>query len=86
VLAVLIEPPSAGLSAVSKKTSFLLEKVIDINMEGTFRKYLNNVSPNPLTMDTKEDEERAKFLAFSQHIQYWKTKQHTFISDYQGKS
>ena len=73
-LAVSIEPPSAGSLTVAKKTSFLLEEVIDVNMEGTFRQYLNNISPNPLTMDMKEDEEWAKFLAFSQHIQYWKTK------------
>lgn len=38
-------------------------EVIDIDTkESPFRKYLNNVSPEP----TKEDEERAKFLAFSQ--------------------
>ena len=48
-------------------------------------KYLNNVSPEPLVMATKEDEEQAKFLAFSQHVQYWKTKKHMFVSEYQGK-
>ena len=68
-----------------KKTTFLLEEVIDEDMEGPFRKYLNNVSPEPLVMETKEDEMRAKFLAFSQHVQYWKTKKQVFVSDYQGK-
>jgi hypothetical protein len=24
------------------------------------------------------------FLAFSQHVQYWKTKKQVFVSDYQG--
>jgi hypothetical protein len=67
-----------------KKTSFLLEEVIDKDIEGPFRKYLNNVSPEPLVMETKEDEERANFLAFSQHVQYWKTKKQVFVSDYQG--
>jgi hypothetical protein len=38
-----------------------------------------------LAMDTKKDEERANFLAFSQHVQYWKTKKQVFVSDYQGK-
>jgi hypothetical protein len=68
-----------------KKTTFLLEEVIDKDTEGPFRKYLNNVSPEPLVMKTKEDEKQAKFLAFSQHVQYWKTKKQVFVSDYQGK-
>lgn len=80
--AIAIEQSS---SASVKKATFLLEEVIDANMEGPFRKYLNNVSPEPLAMETKEDEERANFLAFSQHVQYWKTKKQVFVSDYQGK-
>jgi hypothetical protein len=79
--AIAIEQSS---SAVVKKT-FLLEEVIDTDAEGPFRKYLNNVSSEPLAMDTKKDEERANFLAFSQHVQYWKTKKQVFVSDYQGK-
>jgi len=67
-------------SASVKKTSFLFEEVVDANVEGPFRKYINNVSPEPLLMET--DEERAKFLAFSQHVQYWKTKKQAFVSDY----
>jgi hypothetical protein len=72
-------------SSSVKKTTFLLEEVIDSTTEGRFRKFLNNVSSEPLVMKTKEDEERAKFLAFSQHVQYWKTKKQVFVSDYQGK-
>ena len=53
-----------------KKTSFLLEEVVDANVEGPFRKYINNVSPEPLLIEIKADEEWAKFLAFSQHVQY----------------
>ena len=64
--AIAIEQSS---STSVKKTSFLLEEVIDSNMEGPFRKFLNNVSPEPLVMKTKEDEDRARFLAFSQHVQ-----------------
>jgi len=79
--AIAIEQSS---SASVKKTSFLLEEVVDANVEGPFRKYINNVSPEPLLMETKADEERAKFLAFSQHVQYWKTKKQAFVSDYQG--
>jgi len=82
-VAIAIEQ-SLSISAV-KKTTFLLEEVIDKDTEGPFRKYLNNVSPEPLVMEMKEDEKRAKFLAFSQHVQYWKTKKQVFVSDYQGK-
>jgi len=63
---------------------FLLEEVIQKNEEGKFRKYLNNISPVPLPMDNNEDAERAQFLAFSQHIQYFKTKKLVFVLDYQG--
>ena len=63
---------------------FLIEEIIAEEKQGRFQKYLNNVSPVPLTMTCKEDEERAKFLAFSQHVQYWKTKKQVFVSDYQG--
>jgi hypothetical protein len=76
---------SSSTSVTVKKTTFLLEEVIDPNTEGPFRKFLNNVSPEPLVMKTKDDEKRAKFLAFTQHVQYWRTKKQVFVSDYQGK-
>ncbi|KAM6489625.1 hypothetical protein JOM56_014947 [Amanita muscaria] len=77
---------AVAIEATGKRdVTFLLEEVIDSNMEGPFRKYLNNVSPEPLLLETKEDEARAEFLAFSQHVQYWKTKKQVFVSDYQGK-
>jgi hypothetical protein len=44
------------LTSGVKKTTFLLEEVIDENTEGPFRKYLNNVSPEPLMMKTRKDE------------------------------
>jgi hypothetical protein len=80
--AIAIEQSS---STPAKKTTFLLEEIVDSKMEGPFRKFPNNVSPEPLVMKTKEDEERANFLAFSQHVQYWKMKKQVFVSDYQGK-
>ncbi|KAF8236178.1 hypothetical protein L208DRAFT_1531446 [Tricholoma matsutake] len=80
-VAITIEQSS---STSAKKTTFLIEEVIDENMEGPFRKYLNNVSAEHLVMETKEDEEQANFLAFSQHVQYWKMKKQVFVSDYQG--
>lgn len=67
-----------------KNAVFLVEEVIAKDQQGLFRKYLNNVSPIPLSMTCKADSDRAKFLAFSQHVQYWKTKKQVFVSDYQG--
>ena len=53
--------------------AFLLEEVIGEN-EGRFRKYMNNISATPTHFANGEDEERANFLAFTQHVQYFKTK------------
>jgi hypothetical protein len=63
---------------------FLLEEVIGED-EGRFRKYVNNVSAVPVRFGNGEDEERALFLAFAQHVQYFKTKKLAFVSDYQGE-
>jgi hypothetical protein len=63
---------------------FLLEEVIGKD-EGQFQKYMNNVSPIPPQFADKKDEERAQFLAFTQHVQYFKMKKLAFVSDYQGK-
>jgi hypothetical protein len=68
-----------------KNAVFLVEEVIAEDQEGQFRKYLNNVSPIPLPMTSHEDNNRGKFLAFTQHVQYWKTRKQVFVSDYQGK-
>ena len=84
--AIAVEQSESSSTSVNlKKTAFLLKQVIDSNTEGPFRKFLNNVSPEPLVMKTKDDEMRAKFLAFSQHVQYVKTKGTVYVSDYQGR-
>lgn len=62
------------------KKSYLIEEVID----GKFVKYINNDSPELLPMENPDQERRAKFLAFAQHVQYFKTES-VFISDLQGK-
>lgn len=62
----------------------LLEEVIGEN-EGHFRKYVNNVLAVPVPFGNGEDEERVLFLAFAQHVQYFKTKKLAFVSDYQGE-
>ncbi|KAG6818633.1 hypothetical protein H0H93_003300 [Arthromyces matolae] len=64
--------------------AFLLEEVIEESEGSKFRKYMNNVSPVPLPLLSSGDIERGQFLAFSQHVQYFKTRKMAFVSDYQG--
>jgi hypothetical protein len=78
--ALAVEQAEKGVEA----RAFLLEEVIGEN-EGRFRKYMNNVSATPTHFTNEDDEERAKFLAFTQHVQYFKTKKMAFVADYQGK-
>jgi len=72
-------------SEFDEARAFLLEEVISGD-EGHFRKYLNNVSAAPVSFTSEDNEERAEFLAFSQHVQYFKTKKMAFTADYQGES
>ncbi|KAM6490646.1 hypothetical protein JOM56_013989 [Amanita muscaria] len=83
-LALAMEHDSAARGTQNFNSVFLIEEVIPEDEQGPFRKYLNNVSPTPLIMSSEEDNERAKFLSFSQHVQYLKTKKQAFVSDYQG--
>ena len=48
-------------------------------------KYIGNGSVKPLDFLGETAGYRAKFLAFSQHVQYMKTKGLAFIGDFQGK-
>jgi hypothetical protein len=66
--------------------AFLLEEEIDEAMEGKFRKYFNNTSPVPcqFSENTTSNIFRADFLAFTQHLQFWKTGKLVFVADYQG--
>ena len=73
---------NAGLAVVvqTKPFSYLLEEVI----EGKFVKYVTNGSATPTFAPEEEEFELATFLCCTQHIQYMKTGQTAFISDYQG--
>ena len=62
---------------------FLLEEVIP-ESEGSFRKYLNNTSAVPCHFTGEDDNYRAEFLAFAQHVQYFKTKKRAYVADFQG--
>ncbi|KAJ7031306.1 hypothetical protein C8F04DRAFT_960560, partial [Mycena alexandri] len=52
---------------------------------GKFRQYINNGATIPTAFNNVDDQERAQFLAFSQHVQYWKTMKTVFVGDYQGE-
>ena len=64
---------------------YLLEEVVEEASEGKFRKFMNNNSAMPPLFKDQGDKHRAEFLAFTQHVQYWKTKKNAFVSDYQGE-
>jgi len=34
----------------------------------------------------EDDNDRAEFLAFAQHVQYLKTKKRAYVADFQGPS
>ncbi|KAJ8691250.1 hypothetical protein PTI98_010843 [Pleurotus ostreatus] len=51
------------------KKSYPIEEVIN----GKFIKYINNDSPELLPMENLDQERQAKFLAFAQYVQYFKT-------------
>ena len=61
--------------------TYMVEEIID----GAFMKYIGNGSVKPLDFLGETAAYRAKFLAFSQHVQYMKTKGLAFIGDFQGK-
>lgn len=65
-----------------EKNVYLLEQKIP----DPFVKYIHNASA-AITVEKTDAQYmvRAEFLAFSQHLQYWKTKKLAFISDFQGE-
>ncbi|KAJ7086781.1 hypothetical protein B0H15DRAFT_781757 [Mycena belliarum] len=65
---------------------FLVEERIREDKEGKFRKYINNRAAIPTQFQNAGDNERAAFLAFTQHVQYYMTFKTVFVSDYQGTS
>jgi hypothetical protein len=75
-----------GILANETHDTYMIEEVIDDATEGQFVKYIGNGSAKPLKHLTGDEAYRAQFLAFSQHVQYIKTKGLAFIADYQGMS
>ena len=64
-----------------ERRCFLLEEVIP-ESEGPFRKYLNNTSAVPCRFSGDDDNDRGEFLAFAQHVQYFKTKKRAYVADF----
>jgi hypothetical protein len=64
---------------------FLLEEVINEEVEGPFIKYIGNGSVKPYDFLKNEERRRGDFLSFCQHVQFLKTKGLAFVGDFQGK-
>ncbi|KAK7016027.1 hypothetical protein R3P38DRAFT_2637112 [Favolaschia claudopus] len=63
--------------------TYLIEERINEAKDG-FYKFINNGSAVPLTMTRKDASELSEFLAFTQHVQFYKTKGAVYLSDLQG--
>ncbi|KAF9486913.1 hypothetical protein BDN71DRAFT_1437243 [Pleurotus eryngii] len=61
-----------------------LAEVIDEVKKGPFIKYINNNKAKPLILADPEATLHTDFLAFAQHVQYYKLKKMLFVSDFQG--
>ena len=79
---------TAGLAMTTfpsdNKEVFLIEELIRHEEDGPWRKYINNNSSRPCFFPDDKNRQRAEFLAFCQHVQYWRTGGLAFTSDFQG--
>jgi len=59
--------------------------LIEDPIEGEFVKYINNGSAQPCSFPYDPSSEHiAEFLTFAQHVQFWRTGENAFVSDFQG--
>jgi hypothetical protein len=70
-------------SSPDKKEVFLIEELIQ--SDRPWRKYINNNLSHPCNFNNDENLSHAEFLAFCQHVQYWRTNTLVFTSDFQGE-
>lgn len=75
----------SGTKTGSMRGAFLLEELIE-GGDDMFLKFIHNMDANPLLDELDYGYDMAEFFAFTQHVQYVKTGQLAFISDYQGTS
>ncbi|KAJ6581598.1 hypothetical protein B0H19DRAFT_930492, partial [Mycena capillaripes] len=66
------------------RDAYLVEEWIEVPAGKKFVKYINNGSAIPTGFTDTEDQERASFLSFTQHVQYVRSSKLFFVSDYQG--
>jgi hypothetical protein len=66
-----------------RREVYLIEELIRSN-NGPWRKYINNDCSRPRGFYDRKNQHRAQFLAFCQHVQYWKTGCQAFTTDFQG--
>ena len=66
--------------------TYMVEEVIDEAVHGTFVKYIRNGSVKPYEFFNSPAAYQTESLAFSQHVQYLKTKGLAFKGDFQGMS
>ena len=71
-------------AAPKQKDVYLVEELIQSD-DGPWRKYMNNNSSQPCYFSDKDNRRRSDFLAFCQHVQYWRTGCLAFTSDFQGE-
>ena len=69
----------------SDQEIFLLEEVINEEVEGPFIKYIGNGSVKPYDFLEGDELRQGQFLSFCQHVQFLKTKGLAFVGDFQGK-
>jgi len=70
-------------SATPDKEVFLVEELIQ-HEDGPWKKYINNNYSCPCYFSDNKNRWRSEFLAFCQHVQYWRTGCQVFTSDFQG--
>ena len=76
---------SLAVGVDGPRDTFLLEDVIDRQKEGKFVKYISNNSAKPVVFENDPERTQiAQFLAFCQHVQYIRTRNLAFVSDFQG--
>lgn len=80
---------AVGQKAINNRSTaragYLLEEYIDPMIEGPFTKYIHNGDAVPLLDYDDSGYNVAQYLCFAQHVQYEKTGQAAYVSDFQGK-
>lgn len=69
---------------LKQKEVFLVEELI-WQSDGPWRKYINNNSSMPCPFSDQLNICHSQFLAFCQHVQYWRMHNLVFTSDFQGE-